>query len=311
MIKAREDGSFAQELLLRFFDKHAIQRTVIFDLFQCALSPFKEGVIGKIDAAHAAASDDFFNEIAILQNLAWFSRYCHLFSEENYTLRFECIIIYREMEKKNTSLLIAQNGKLNGKQWLLDDEIVIGRDAECELVIDDRQVSRKHARILQTPEGIFVEDLNSKNGTYINHRKVEGTAQVFDGDFIQIALIQEFLFVASDATMPLSEEQAYRIVFIDKGNGAIWVNDKKIDPPLSIQQYTLLLCLYEQSGNIVPRSEIIARVWADSAGAGISNEAIDALVRRLRYRLAEYEPDVELIETVRGYGFRFQNPIKR
>ncbi len=215
------------------------------------------------------------------------------------------------MEKKNTPLLIAQNGKLNSKQWLLDGEIIIGRDADCDLMIDDRQVSRRHARIYQTSEGVFLEDLNSKNGSYINHKKIEGSVPINEGDVIQIALIQEFLFISSDATIPLSEEQVYRIVFIDKKSNVVWVGDKKIDPPLSLQQYMLLVCLYEHTGSIVSRMDIVSQVWADSSGAGISNEAIDALVRRLRYRLAEYDAETEFIETVRGYGFRFQNPVRK
>jgi hypothetical protein len=219
--------------------------------------------------------------------------------------------IERMEKKNNTPLLIAQNGKLDKKQWLLDDEIIIGRDADCDLVIDDRQVSRKHARIYQSQGSVFLEDLHSKNGTYINHRKIEKTTQLYEGDLIQIALTQEFLFISSDATIPLSEEQACRILFIDRNNNTVWIKDKKIDPPLSLQQYSLLLCLVENTDSIVSRIEIVSRVWADSSGEGISNEAIDALVRRLRYRLAEYDPSIEFIETVRGYGFRFQNPIRK
>ncbi len=215
------------------------------------------------------------------------------------------------MEKKNTPLLIAQNGKLNSMQWLIENELVIGRESDCDLVIDDRQVSRRHARIFQNQDGVFLEDLNSKNGSYINHNKINGITQVFEGDVIQIALIQEFLFISSDSTIPLPKGQVYRIIRIDQENNAVWVNEKKIDPPLSIQQYVLLLCLSEHMDGIVPRVEIVARVWSDSSGAGISNEAIDALVRRLRYRLTEYEPAIEFIETVRGYGFRFTNPIRK
>ena len=215
------------------------------------------------------------------------------------------------MEIKNTPLLIAQNGKLNSMQWLIEDEMIIGRENDCDLVIDDRQVSRRHAKIFQTSEGVFFEDLNSKNGSYINHKKIEGKVPINEGDVIQIALIQEFLFIASDSTIPLPEDETFRILYIDKETHVVWVNGKKIEPPLSIQQYTLLLCLSEHMDGIVSRSDIVARVWADSSGAGISNEAIDALVRRLRYRLADYDPNTEFIETVRGYGFRFKNPISK
>lgn len=215
------------------------------------------------------------------------------------------------MEKRNgTALLIAQNGVLNSKQWLIEQEMIIGRDLACEVVIDDRQISRRHARIFFMDDAFYIEDLQSKNGTYINHKRIYELTRLNEGDVIQIALIQEFLFISSDATIPLSEVQAYRMLFIDKENDSVWIKEQKVDPPLSIQQFTLLKCFYENAGTIVPRSEIVERVWAESSGEGISNEAIDALVRRLRYRLAEFENDFEFIETVRGYGFRFNNPVQ-
>lgn len=215
------------------------------------------------------------------------------------------------MEKRNgTAILIAQNGLLESKQWLIEQELVIGRDPSCEVVIDDRQISRRHARIFFMDDVSYVEDLQSKNGTYINHKRIYEITRLTEGDVIQIALIQEFLYISSDATIPLSEAQVYRMLYIDNENGSVWIKDQKVDPPLSIQQFTLLKCFYENMENIVTRSEIVERVWSESSGEGISNEAIDALVRRLRYRLAEIEKDFEFIETVRGYGFRFNNPVQ-
>ncbi len=215
------------------------------------------------------------------------------------------------MEKRNgTALLIAQNGILNDKQWLIEQELVLGRDISCEVVIEDRQISRRHARIFFMDGALFIEDLQSKNGTYINHKRIYEITRLHEGDVIQIALIQEFLYISSDATIPLSEAQAYRILYIDKENDSVWIKEQKVDPPLSIQQFTLLKCFYENVDSIITRSEIVERVWAESSGEGISNEAIDALVRRLRYRLAEIEKDFEFIETVRGYGFRFNNPVQ-
>jgi len=215
------------------------------------------------------------------------------------------------MKKRNgTALLIAQNGMLNSKQWLIEEELVLGRDACCEVVIEDRQVSRRHARVFFMDNALYIEDLQSKNGTYVNHKRIHELTRLHEGDVIQIALIQEFLYISSDATIPLSKEQAYHLLYIDKENDTVWVKEQKVDPPLSIQQFTLLQCLYENMGCIVTRSEIVERVWAESSGEGISNEAIDALVRRLRYRLAEIEKDIDFIETVRGYGFRLNNPLQ-
>ena len=53
---------------------------------------------------------------------------------------------------------------------------------------------------------------------------------------------------------------------------------------------------------------ILPDVWPEALGEGVSEQAIDALVRRLRDRLNEVDPDAQYIVTVRGHGFRLDNP---
>jgi pSer/pThr/pTyr-binding forkhead associated (FHA) protein len=84
-------------------------------------------------------------------------------------------------------VLIANEGPLNGQQWILKDQLLIGRDAECEIVIPDRQVSRQHARITNTGKGIVLEDLGSKNGTFVNNQPVSTEVKLVEADEIQIA----------------------------------------------------------------------------------------------------------------------------
>ena len=43
-------------------------------------------------------------------------------------------------------VIIAQSGPLNGQRWALHDELVVGRDSACPIMVADRQVSRYHAR---------------------------------------------------------------------------------------------------------------------------------------------------------------------
>ncbi|HMN62158.1 MAG TPA: FHA domain-containing protein, partial [Anaerolinea sp.] len=100
-------------------------------------------------------------------------------------------------------ILLAQSGPLDGQRWLLEHTIVVGRDPSCDLIINDRQISRYHARFEATVQGVFLEDLGSKNGTYYNGRLVEEPVLLKDGDVVQMALIQHFTFLTSDATMPL------------------------------------------------------------------------------------------------------------
>jgi pSer/pThr/pTyr-binding forkhead associated (FHA) protein len=52
------------------------------------------------------------------------------------------------------------------------DEIIIGRDTGNDIQIDNIAVSREHARIIKGPNYYFIEDMSSKNGTFVNGKKI-------------------------------------------------------------------------------------------------------------------------------------------
>src|SRR5512135_2759599 len=143
-------------------------------------------------------------------------------------------------------LLIAQNGPLKGQRWTLAKPMLVGRETTCEIVVADRMVSRFHARITPTPEGMLLEDLESKNGTHRNGDPVYGKVILQDGDTVQIALAQQFLFLMSDATVPLGEDESSAgRLRLDIRSRRVWVDDQLIDPPLSALQFHVLRVLYE------------------------------------------------------------------
>lgn len=207
-------------------------------------------------------------------------------------------------------LLIAQAGPLEGQRWIINTTLLVGRDRNCDIIIPLRQVSRQHTQIAPSPDGAILQDLGSKNGTYLNGNLVDEPTHLTDGDEIQISLAQDFIYISSDATMPLDSlplEMQKRRLLLDTVARRVWVMDQEIDPPLSSSQFNLLHSLYVQTGAVIPRTEIIAAVW-NNAAEGVSEQALDALVRRLRDRLAELDPDWEYIVTVRGHGLRLDNP---
>jgi DNA-binding response OmpR family regulator len=59
---------------------------------------------------------------------------------------------------------------------------------------------------------------------------------------------------------------------------------------------------------VVSRSELVNGVWGDEEAEGVSEQALDALVRRLRDRLNSLDPDHPYVVTVRGHGLRLDNP---
>jgi pSer/pThr/pTyr-binding forkhead associated (FHA) protein len=80
-----------------------------------------------------------------------------------------------------------------GKQILVDRPIVIGRDPQSDLVLEDGEASAQHARITPSPDGTAtVEDLGSANGTFLNQNELMGPAHLDPGDelLIGVSIIQ-------------------------------------------------------------------------------------------------------------------------
>jgi DNA-binding winged helix-turn-helix (wHTH) protein len=69
---------------------------------------------------------------------------------------------------------------------LLEGENVVGRDPDAALWIDHPSVSRRHARIVLAAGKATLEDLESKNGTHLNGKKIERRTSLSDGDEVRI-----------------------------------------------------------------------------------------------------------------------------
>jgi hypothetical protein len=218
---------------------------------------------------------------------------------------------------EDTPVLVGQSGPLNGQRWMVRDKIVVGRDMECDIIIPRRQVSRKHARLSVTNSDATLEDLGSKNGTHLNGAMLSTPELLKDGDVIQIAFAQQFIFLSSDATMPLEMgtmegdvPTPEGLLKLEKSSRQVWIGDEEVLPPLSASQFQLLEILYERQDRVVDRKEIISEIWGAENAIDVSEQALDALVRRLRDRLAAIDASHPFIITIRGHGLRLDNPPK-
>ncbi len=216
-------------------------------------------------------------------------------------------------------VIVWLDGSLSNPHWVVDQaEMVLGRDDGCEIVIPVRQISRQHLRIVMEGGACVIEDLRSKNGTWVNGYRLTGMRQLEDGDEIRVAKDIRLRFVGSGATAPSTSRVLPDVIpsgamtglrlRLDPESRQVVIRDEMLDPPLSLPQYRLLEILFASQGGVCSRGDVVDAVWPDAMGMGVSEQAIDALVRRLRDRLADVDPEHQYIVTVRGHGFRLDNP---
>jgi pSer/pThr/pTyr-binding forkhead associated (FHA) protein len=84
------------------------------------------------------------------------------------------------------TLVIRAGGGRAGETFLVGgDQTRIGRSPEAEVFLDDVTVSRNHALLVRRRDGIYIDDLGSLNGTYVNRKRIE-SHKLQDGDELQV-----------------------------------------------------------------------------------------------------------------------------
>lgn len=76
---------------------------------------------------------------------------------------------------------------------LVTGENIVGRERDAAIRIDDPSISRRHARIIVSAEGVAVEDLRSKNGTSMHGRRIHAVDRLTDGDMIVFGTVAAVL----------------------------------------------------------------------------------------------------------------------
>ncbi len=117
-------------------------------------------------------------------------------------------------------------------------EIVLGRHPDCEIIIDEGAVSRRHARIFREGDSYLVEDLQSRNGTEVNNRAIHQPMRLFDGD--QIGICDQFFTFHIDEVSGLSKP---RITAVERGSkrsgDSVQFDDHSVDVGSFVAQLEL------------------------------------------------------------------------
>ena len=83
-------------------------------------------------------------------------------------------------------LSIVQGAQTGESAELAPGVVLIGRGADCQLILDDDYVSTRHARVVAAEGGTYVEDLGSTNGTYVNGSRITAPTAISLSDTVRI-----------------------------------------------------------------------------------------------------------------------------
>jgi hypothetical protein len=206
----------------------------------------------------------------------------------------------------SAALLIQQPDGSIHEVPLQAEQLVLGRAPECDIVVEGRLISRQHATISRIGTTYTLEDLASHNGTSVNGRRISGPWTLRDGDQIELGGVGQLTFVDGDATSTRPHAPALG-VWIDRAAQDVWVDGQRLSPQLSPAQFKLIAALATRIDQVYSRAEIVAAIWPDVTD-GVSDEAIDALIKRVRARLAEVPGGQRYLATLRSRGLMLHSP---
>ncbi len=83
---------------------------------------------------------------------------------------------------KNQSSVFKLSALTGDAEYQLQGQMLVGREMDCEIVLDFGHISRYHAKVNVSPGGVYIEDLQSTNGTFVNGNKIRGRVRLNPGD---------------------------------------------------------------------------------------------------------------------------------
>ncbi len=84
------------------------------------------------------------------------------------------------------ALTVVEPAEQRGRTYPLGQELTVGRAPGCQVIVDDTYASQLHARVYARDGRLFVEDLGSTNGTWLNRQKVTAPTVMGRGDRLQV-----------------------------------------------------------------------------------------------------------------------------
>ncbi len=209
----------------------------------------------------------------------------------------------KNVDKKVLDEVIKLTGGL-GKLWLVSVEACLANSSPInKLTIDElEKFLLNNARVKAVLNEIW-KSLSPSEQNLIANKKAHESSHlvavglVKNGKFA-VPLLEEF-------AKKEAEQRKDEITF-DSNENEIKKGDLVLSEGLTSSEFKLLKFMAQNSGKILERDEIINSVWGDlSSTAGVSEQALDQLIFRVRKKTEENPNQPKHIQTIKGRGFKF------
>lgn len=204
-----------------------------------------------------------------------------------------------QQQAEQVALLLALNEQVvRPSEFSLRGAVsTIGRESSCDVVVQRREVSRRHARVERQGLRYLLIDEKSANGTYVNGRRLSEPHPLDNEDLIGLGSGTSLLKFVD----PLDTYVPVRGLRYDDQLMVFMLDGRAIE--LTPGQARLLLLLYRNVGRLCTRDECALQIWGQPYEAAQHAAALDMLVAGLRARIRQIDNDLDPIKTRRGLGY--------
>lgn len=129
--------------------------------------------------------------------------------------------------------LQAITGEFTGQELNIERDMLVGRHQDADILLQSADISRRHAALLLKDQQLWVQDLNSSNGTFINDARVEQETELHDGDIVQFASFVFSVLAPATAEIELPEIEIEPVTAASHDQGMPSIAERAAETPIS------------------------------------------------------------------------------
>ncbi|ENU22222.1 hypothetical protein F993_03115 [Acinetobacter proteolyticus] len=129
--------------------------------------------------------------------------------------------------------LQAITGEFTGQELSIESDMLVGRHQDADILLQSADISRRHAALLLKDQQLWVQDLNSSNGTFINDVRVEQETELHDGDILQFASFVFSVLAPAVSEIELPEIEIEPVASSSTDQGMPSIAERAVETPIT------------------------------------------------------------------------------